>query len=389
MRYWVIGCMVMLGMHCISAELDDGLYATFDTSMGGFTCRLDFAEAPLTCANFVGLTEGTQAWISTNGTVKAAPFYDGRIFHRIIDGFMIQGGCPLGTGTGGPGYHFPDEFSTNLTHHSAGILSMANSGDDSNGSQFFITLEATAWLDGVHSVFGEVVDGMNVVSNIGSVEVDSSSHPLTDVVINSVRILRIGTDAQNVNAAAQPLPKVMPLPLQIENTASNLTLHCVFSNQCAQTLYHSTNLNTWNTYASDYRTESIADWSTAASTNCTSEFFRGARVIYPQAVTQFANMAGRTLVFTQGSSVLTFTPTGSGASGNCTITGTDDTLSFWTDWTDDPFLGIAVFGTGNYSYLKFELSLSGDCEGYQYKWNGLYYYWQDIGPWELTETPGQ
>ncbi len=165
-----------------------GDYAKFDTNMGTFTVRLFKKEAPKTVANFEGLAEGTKAWKDpkTGQTVKK-PFYNGLIFHRIIDGFMIQGGDPLGTGTGGPGYDFEDEFNPKLRHTKAGILSMANSGPNTNGSQFFITLGPTEHLDNKHSIFGEVVSGMEVVKKIGKTKT-VSDRPVQDVVIKQLTI---------------------------------------------------------------------------------------------------------------------------------------------------------------------------------------------------------
>ena len=131
------------------------LYAHFTTSEGNFTARLFDAEAPQTVANFVGLAEGTKEWTDPRGGGKVKqPYYNGTVFHRVIAGFMIQGGDPLGQGTGGPGYTFNDEFSPKLRHSKAGMLSMANRGPNTNGGQFFITLDQTAWLNDKHSVFG-------------------------------------------------------------------------------------------------------------------------------------------------------------------------------------------------------------------------------------------
>jgi peptidyl-prolyl cis-trans isomerase A (cyclophilin A) len=170
-----------------------GTYAHFTTSEGDFTIRLFDQEAPLTVANFVGLAEGTKEWIDPRTKQRVTrPFYDGIIFHRVIDGFMIQGGDPLGTGIGGPGYTFADEFSPRLRHARAGILSMANAGPNTNGSQFFITLGATPHLDNRHSVFGEVVGGLDVVQRIGRVKTSKpGDRPVTDVVIRTVRIERV------------------------------------------------------------------------------------------------------------------------------------------------------------------------------------------------------
>jgi peptidyl-prolyl cis-trans isomerase A (cyclophilin A) len=173
------------------AAVASGTYAVFTTSEGSFTVKLFDQEAPKTVENFVGLAEGTKEWTDprTNKKVKQ-PYYDGIIFHRVIDGFMIQGGDPLGQGIGGPGYNFADEFHPKLRHNKAGILSMANRGPNTNGGQFFITLGPTPHLDDRHSIFGEVVEGMDVVKKIGSTRTDARDRPLKDVVMTSVKIER-------------------------------------------------------------------------------------------------------------------------------------------------------------------------------------------------------
>ncbi|MGB0455292.1 MAG: peptidylprolyl isomerase [Bacteriovoracaceae bacterium] len=163
----------------------DRLTAVFNTTLGSFKIELFAKECPETVWNFVNLAEGRQ---KTPGDKEK--YYDGLIFHRVIDGFMIQGGCPEGVGTGGPGYKFKDEFHPELTHDGAGVLSMANAGPGTNGSQFFITLTATPHLDNRHSVFGKVVEGQDIVQKIGSTETDHYDKPLTDIVIESVEIVR-------------------------------------------------------------------------------------------------------------------------------------------------------------------------------------------------------
>src|SRR5574339_897781 len=167
------------------------VYALFETTEGNFTIRLFDQEAPNTVANFVGLAEGTKEWTDPRTNQKShQPYYDGIIFHRVIDGFMIQGGDPLGQGIGGPGYKFADEFHPSLRHSKAGVLSMANAGPNTNGGQFFITLGPTPHLDDRHSVFGEVVEGLDIVRKIGSTKTDARDRPLKDVVIESIRIER-------------------------------------------------------------------------------------------------------------------------------------------------------------------------------------------------------
>ena len=166
------------------------LLAHFTTSEGKFTIQLFDQEAPKTVENFVGLAEGTREWTDPRtGQKGTGPYYNGTVFHRVIDAFMIQGGDPLGQGTGGPGYKFADEFSPKRRHAKPGVLSMANSGPNTNGGQFFITLVATPWLDDKHSVFGEVTEGMDVVNKIGKTATSKpGDRPLKPITIESVTI---------------------------------------------------------------------------------------------------------------------------------------------------------------------------------------------------------
>jgi peptidyl-prolyl cis-trans isomerase A (cyclophilin A) len=173
------------------AKLPPGTYAHFTTSMGDFTVRLYEAEAPRTVKNFTDLAEGKKEWVDPVTKAKVTrPYYNNLIFHRVIANFMIQGGDPAGNGSGGPGYTFPDEFNVKARHNKAGILSMANRGPNTNGGQFFITLRATPHLDDLHSVFGEVVQGMDVVTKIGNTKTQND-RPVVPVVIKSVRIERV------------------------------------------------------------------------------------------------------------------------------------------------------------------------------------------------------
>lgn len=166
--------------------MKDGIYAKFNTSKGAILVKLTHDKTPGTVGNFVGLAEGN---LENDVKKQGNPYYDGLKFHRVIEDFMIQGGCPQGTGVGGPGYQFDDEFHPELKHNRAGVLSMANAGPGTNGSQFFITHGPTAWLDGKHTVFGFVEEGQDVVDAIAQND-----------LIESLEIVRVGEEAENWNA---------------------------------------------------------------------------------------------------------------------------------------------------------------------------------------------
>lgn len=174
-------------------DLENGLYAEMETSRGTILLKLEYEKTPMTVANFVGLAEG-----AIENTKGDGPFYDGLKFHRVIDDFMIQGGDPLGNGTGGPGYKFPDEFDSSLKHTGPGTLSMANSGPGTNGSQFFITHVETPWLDGKHTVFGHVVEGQDVVDSIKQGD-----------EIKKVTIIRKGADAESFKVSQESFDEMI------------------------------------------------------------------------------------------------------------------------------------------------------------------------------------
>jgi cyclophilin family peptidyl-prolyl cis-trans isomerase len=227
-----------------------GLYARFETTLGTFWCQLEYQKAPRTVANFVQLAEGTRDFVDfATSTLARRPYYDGIRFHRVIPGFMIQGGSPNGRGTDGPGYQFRDEFDPTLQHTAAGTLSMANSGLNSNGSQFFVTVTNTPWLDGVHSVFGRVVEGIDVVHTLSKVPRNTSDVPLTPVVMNAVRIVRIGPDATAWDPATitPSLPTVGQVPTALRITPAKTEILLQSRTNRLQHAFFGSTLGTWNT----------------------------------------------------------------------------------------------------------------------------------------------
>ena len=182
MKKVLVGIVAGAVAGCVAQKYDEGLYAEIETEKGTVVAKLEFEKAPMTVANFVGLAEGS---IENSAKDSGVPYYDGLTFHRVVPGFVIQGGDPEGTGRGGPGYRFPDEIHSSLKHEGPGILSMANAGPGTNGSQFFITLDATPHLDGRHTVFGTVVEGMDVVRSIEKGD-----------AIRSIDVVRVGADAE-------------------------------------------------------------------------------------------------------------------------------------------------------------------------------------------------
>ncbi len=277
------------------AAQTDGIFADFKTSMGSFTCRLDFAVAPKAVANFVGLATGQHGWLDLNtGLVRTNPFYNGLIFHRVIKGFMNQGGSPNGQGTDGPGYVFTDEFSPTARHDGAGVLSMANSGTDSNGAQFFVTAAATPWLNDVHTVFGRVVGGLDVVMAINGVAT-TSDRPKTNVVLETVGIRRVGTAAQAFDINAQGLPTLSnpAFSARVENNAANLLIGR--GPRVDTRLFASTNLTTWTAQNLGITLEQPLVGGIMTTATNQAEFFRVAQVQYAEPTLAPPSVAGRTL----------------------------------------------------------------------------------------------
>ncbi|WP_347925047.1 peptidylprolyl isomerase [Pontimicrobium sp. SW4] len=201
-------------------DLGDGLFAEIVTNKGTMVAKLYYDKTPVTVANFVALAEGNHPMVDS--IYKGKKYYNGLIFHRVMNDFMIQGGDPLGTGTGNPGYRFGDEFDDTLKHDKPGILSMANGGPGTNGSQFFITEKPTPWLDNIHTVFGELVLGLDIQDSISNVKVAERNKPIEDIVIQEMNIIRQGFEARNFDAIKTwetELPKLAERAKEKANSA--------------------------------------------------------------------------------------------------------------------------------------------------------------------------
>ncbi|MGI9240352.1 MAG: peptidylprolyl isomerase [Verrucomicrobiales bacterium] len=224
------------------------LYADVSTTMGDFTLEMFYKESPKTAANFVSLAEGSRKWIDPeSGVVREnTPYFDGIIFHRVIEGFMNQVGSPQGTGSDGPGYVFCDEVSNGVLHDQAYLLSSANSGPNTNGSQLFITVAETPWLDGIHTVFGKVSSGTEVIDAINSVETNASDRPVEEVSITSITIRRVGEEAMAFDVTAQELPEVEQTPIGIKESPDGMTLVADQPAGTSMGVFRSQNLATWS-----------------------------------------------------------------------------------------------------------------------------------------------
>jgi cyclophilin family peptidyl-prolyl cis-trans isomerase len=349
---WLVMAIGLLGL--VEVRAQDGLYADFATTSGNFTCRLDFEKVPRTVANFVGLAAGERAWLEANtGLAKKSGFYDGLTFHRVVSGFVIQGGSPKGDGTDGPGYTFRDEFDPTLRHSKAGILSMANSGPHSNGSQFFITLAPATHLDDVHSVFGEVTSGMEVVNAIGNVAVDGNSKPLLPVIMNSVTIRRVGPAANAFDTANQGLPTVGGAAPLLAKTGANFALQFTRALYSEYLLYDSSDLVTWSEQRVGlYVTtppSGVLDVTTSA-VDQGAHFYRVPQIAYPGPLYTPPLLLGAQLhlTFSTGELLdLLFNNAGGGTSALTTSNGTSSgTITQYT-WSQEAYRGQLVCQTSN------------------------------------------
>jgi len=306
-RPLLLACAALFSSQTASAQI----YADVETTMGTFTIELDYTNSPLAVANFIGLAEGTQTWIdATTGAARVGePFYDGIIFHRVIEGFMNQVGSPNGLGTDGPGYSFPDELDTSYFSQAYNVA-MANSGPNSNGSQIFITVDSTTWLNDLHTVFGTVpaddgasgiVDGSrNVINAINSAPV-TNNRPNTPIEIISVTIRRIGVAAQNFDASAQALPAVIPTIPTIRITEGNEP-YLEFEQQTNTLAYVSlsSDLSSWTAVSREHGELEVAPLTqfdpTPFQSDQDQQFYRVTIVDWPTNAVFPESLANQTLV---------------------------------------------------------------------------------------------
>jgi len=285
----------------------EGLFADFNTSMGSFSCELDWVRSPRATANFMALATGDRPWMEEESArVSTRPFYEGLTFHRVIAGFMIQGGSPNGLGTDGPGYVFPDEFDPALRHDAPGILSMANSGPNSNGSQFFITVAATPWLDDVHTVFGRVVEGYAVVQAISQVDTDGQDRPQDPVHLHQVRIRRVGAAAEAFDLHAHGLPQVLSDGLAIDRAEAGLRLSFPRPAHADLRLCESADLHDWTAHGLGIALEAVETDATTRGTDAPARFFSLTRIQYPTSTYAPRSLANHqlTMTFDSGSGTL-------------------------------------------------------------------------------------
>ena len=339
--------LLALGLGLLRTEAvpsADGLCATFfikrnGATLGDFTCSLNYQLAPRTVANFVGLATGSRGWMDfKKGGLSHKPFYDGITFHRVVAGFVIQAGSPNGQGTDGPGYTFKDEFNANLRHNKVGILSMANSGINSNGSQFFITLAQTSFLDDVHSVFGEVVENLSIMQSVQQGD-----------VIDHVTITRIGTAAQAFDVDAQNLPGVQDALPSLAKNGSAFSLNYTQSDDAEYFTFHSGNLTTWSQITGQELyiapPSQTAKDVTSQSTGQSQHYFTVTKVQYPEPLLTPVNMVGKKIVITDPTG-FTFTwnlsTATTGTYSTSLASGTYPIIAY--SWTQEAYRG-RMFGS--------------------------------------------
>jgi peptidyl-prolyl cis-trans isomerase A (cyclophilin A) len=341
--WWATLVCSVLGVFRASAQTN-GIFADFTTSLGTFTCQLSYSNAPKAVANFIGLATGERPWLDlTTGQVRSDPFYDGLTFHRVIKGFMDQTGSRNSLGTDGPGYAFVDEFSSLLTFNTPWVLGMANSGPDSNGSQFFVTVEPYTSGNNVYTVFGRVVSGTNVVAAINQVGTDANDKPLTNVYLQRVTIRRVGDAALAFDINAHGLPVVTNLPLSLVRGSGSVSL--LFSNRsyADNRLYSSTNLTAWTPRKLGIEIGAPSSNSISVPSVAPEQFFRFAQVQYPSSTLAPKDVLNRTLtlnlVYTGGKATNTIGFNSSGG-GTYALAGSPSGTVTSYSWSQQPYNGL-------------------------------------------------
>ena len=332
-RLFLLIAALFLGMEKhAQAQLDDGIYAVFDMTQGVITAQLHYVEAPMAVANFIGLAEGTRAWRDErDGSVNEQPFYDGTIVNRIANlgaNLIVQAGTLTGSNSSiGPGFVFKDEFDPTLRHDKFGTLSLANSGKNTNSSQFFFSLGFQGHLDDVHTIFGQLISGTNVLINIANVPL-TNGRPTTDVVFNQISIFRVGTDANAFDIHAQNLPIILGAEQTISSVVpGEIVLDYNTGTNNVFEFWSSIDLVNWNRFSTVYKDSFNDPLDNLFSVTGTSMLdFLSIGVIktsYPYtlyspetAVNLTVNMPSDNLVINMGSSARTGTITYDGVSGN-------------------------------------------------------------------------
>lgn len=273
------------------------IFADFSTTLGDFTAQLDYTSSPRTSANFITLAQGSRAWVdSENGAVRThTPYYNGIIFHRVIEGFVNQAGSQNGIGTDGPGYTFPDEVSNDLTFDAPYLLAMANSGPNTNGSQFFITVGTPSNLNGVHTIFGSITSGTNVIDSINTVATDNNNKPTTPVTINSVTIRRVGAEAIAFDETAQLLPSIQSVTPTISFPTSAATLNTGQSPGTTLRIYASPDLISWTPQSRYLDSLSSAQNTFETGVSAAQQFFFSSEVAWPSDALAPSDYFGKSL----------------------------------------------------------------------------------------------
>ncbi|MFO1489239.1 MAG: peptidylprolyl isomerase [Verrucomicrobiota bacterium] len=331
----------------------NGIFAEFNTSMGSYTCVLYYAQAPKAVANFIGLATGQRAWLDLpSGVVKTNPFYNGITYHRVITNFMNQCGSRNGLGTDGPGYAFQDEITNTLQFDKFGVLAMANSGPDSNGSQFFILATSNLpSLNNNYTVFGQLFGGSNTVYAINRTPTKVNPNngvyeiPITPVTLNSVKIVTNGTAAATfyTNIHSQGLPLVTNLNLAITKTGNNVSLN--FSNRLYSEvrIYSSSNLLNWSASSLGLDNSLPLLSSNLQAVGSSPGFFRAAQIKYPTNTGPHRVWFGKTLALfytngVSGTNVINFNSSG-GGTYNYAASPTGTVLGYNWNQTPLPFDG--------------------------------------------------